>query len=183
MRDEKVNSGRVKSDQCLIRRDRVVQDIYRAQNPQEQVPVFIRTQPVNCTDHLIVAAGTVCVTTMPVVAGAIAVQRDSHSHTRRGEEVAKRVVKPHAVGMDPDVEPAHAVKLGVQCVNDAPKRTHASKERLSAVKSHMGTWQPMLSSVLSYARANLSGSLLGHHLRAGVPARVVTEVDIAVITG
>jgi hypothetical protein len=103
VRQQQVKGWRGELQQCLVRADRVVLDIDRAQDAAVAVPEFRRLQPVKAVGHDVEAVAAVGVA--PVPPGRLGVPVEAYADPgpqapQRGEH---RTVEESAVGLEGNV--------------------------------------------------------------------------------
>ena len=108
MRQQEVDPRRTELQQRGIDRDRVISYIDRAEQPCVQVPVPLRAQQADRAEHLVIAAAAIGIPPVPVIRGPVTVDGDANPHAAVSEQVAERLIQQHAVGMNPQIEIAHA---------------------------------------------------------------------------
>ena len=114
MRQKQVEARRGLREHRLIDGKRVVRHVHRAEDPGVEVPVLRSPEQRERPQHLRMAAPPVGEASVPVVGGAIAVQRDAHLNAICGEQIAQALVELDAIRVNGQAEPRHRIYHGAQ---------------------------------------------------------------------
>ena len=85
--------------------------------------------------------------------------------------------------MNSQVKPTDTVKLRVQRLSDPSQPVYTGEQRLTAMQDHVDLLQSVRLGMCSNPLRDQTGSFHGHDHWTAMPALIMAEVDITVITG
>jgi hypothetical protein len=183
MRQKQVEARRGLREHRLIDGKRVVRHVHGAEDPGVEVPVLRSPEQGECPQHLRMTAPPVGEASVPVVGGAIAVQRDAHLNAVRGEQIAQALVELDAIRVDGQAEPRHRIYHGAQREQQAAQPFATEQQRFTAVQHHGYPGQNVALGVLAYPLGGLPDCFLGHNLGLAPPALIGVFINIAMVAG
>ena len=85
---------------------------------------------------------------MPVIGGTVTINRDADSHVMLSKKLAELFVKHDAIRVNPQIEPAYAVKGRLNFRDDPPQSRPAYQQRLPTMQNHLHSFEPVRGRVL-----------------------------------
>lgn len=183
MRQQEINLWRRKGQQRLVRRHRVILQIYDAQETIEQMPVSILGQSSQARGDRRMAAPPAREPPMPVLSARVAVQAHPDLDPDLVEQRQVLLIEADSVGLHTGLDRGLIADGGSHGGHETGDEVRPGEQWFTTMQHESDLTEGMAADVLADAGRRLLGDRPRHPSWPGPPGLIGHRIHVAVIAG